>query len=323
MAQHILVTGGAGYIGSHTCKELHAQGFTPITIDTLETGHPEAVMWGPLIKGNMGDTSLIKKVFSDYKPLAVMHFAAYSHVGASIFDPLKYYDNNVANTLSLLQVMEQFACRTIIFSSSCATYGIPTQIPIPTTHQQMPISPYGWSKLIIEQALRDLHQAKEWKYGILRYFNAAGADKDGVLGENHQPESHLIPLAFQTILGKHPYLEVFGEDYPTADGTAIRDYIHVTDLATAHVAALQSLLTHPGNICTNLGTGQGYSVQEIISAAEQTSGKSLPVRYAPRRTGDPAILVAALDHSPSFLPNWPQHSQLENIMQTAWNWHNR
>jgi UDP-arabinose 4-epimerase len=321
MNQTILVTGGAGYIGSHTCKELSKEGFTPITLDSLEHGHPQGVLWGPLVEGNIGDKSLLEQLFTDYQPIAVIHCAAYAYVGESVFDPLKYYDNNIASTVTLLKVMEQFGCRTLIFTSSCATYGVPVQTPIPEEHQQHPINPYGWSKLIVEQMLKDLSATKAWQYGVLRFFNAAGADAEGELGENHQPETHLIPLIFQTILGNQPYLEIFGDDYPTPDGTAIRDYIHVTDLATAHVTTLKKLLNSSGNICANLGTGEGYSVREIIAMAEKITKKTVPIRHKARRAGDPPELIAKLGSIQTLLPNWPNHSQLENIMQTAWRWH--
>ena len=306
----ILVTGGAGYIGSHTCKALHNAGFTPVTFDNLVYGHREAVKWGPFIEGDLSDKVLLKKSLTDHDIEAVIHFAAFAYVGESMEQPQKYFTNNVVNTLNLLDVMHDTDVSHIVFSSTCATYGLPERIPIDESHPQQPVNPYGESKLFIERALKWHGVAHDLKYVALRYFNAAGADADREIGEDHEPETHLIPLLVQAALGQREQVSIFGTDYPTTDGTAIRDYIHVTDLGDAHVRALEYLLGGGESIALNLGTGRGHSVRDVITSVENMSGREGPGMNAPRRAGDPPEL------------GWePQHSSLDNITKTALEWH--
>ena len=317
----ILVTGGAGYIGSHTCKALHNAGFTPVTFDNLVYGHREAVKWGPFIKGDLNDRALLEQVIREHAVTAVIHFAAYAYVGESMQYPEKYFSNNVVNTLNLLDAMKSCGTGTIVFSSTCATYGLPERLPIDERHPQNPVNPYGESKLFVERVLKWYEVA----YGIrsvpLRYFNAAGADAEGEIGEDHTPETHLIPLVIEAALGVRSHVEVFGTDYPTPDGTAIRDYIHVTDLGDAHVKALEYLLAGGDSVALNLGTGNGYSVKEVISAVESVSGRSVPTQLSARRPGDPSELVANAVNANQRLGWVPALSSLENIARTAWNWH--
>ena len=317
----VLVTGGAGYIGSHTCKALAAGGFFPVTIDSLVYGHEWAVKWGPLIKGDIHDQDLLDQVFGTYKPLAVLHFAAFAYVGESVISPDKYYRNNVGGTISLLDAMLRHGCRNLVFSSTCATYGIPNTIPISEGHEQRPINPYGWSKLMIEQIMRDYELAYGIRHAILRYFNAAGADPDGEIGEEHDPETHLIPLAIRAALGQRPYVEIYGTDYPTADGTAIRDYIHVTDLANFHILALEHLLNGRISCLLNVGTGRGYSVREVIKAVESASMVNVPVRECPRREGDPPVLVAESAQAISTFGWRPLFANINPIIESAVRWH--
>ena len=317
----VLVTGGAGYIGSHTCKALARAGFTPVTLDNLVYGHREAVKWGPFIEGDLADRALLEQVMREHSVLAVIHFAAFAYVGESMQEPGKYFANNVVNTLNLLEAMRGAGVQHIVFSSTCATYGLPERVPIDEQHPQKPVNPYGESKLFVERALKWYAVAHELNWAALRYFNAAGADAEGEIGEDHSPETHLIPLIIQATLGMRPQVEVFGTDYPTPDGTAIRDYIHVTDLGAAHVKALDYLLGGGESVALNLGTGRGYSVREVISAVERVSGRSVPTRNAPRRPGDPPELVANASLAGQQLGWQPQHSSLENITRTAWLWH--
>ena len=273
-SQCVLVTGGAGYIGAHACKALSNAGYTPVTYDNLVYGHRAAVKWGPLEEGDISDRRRLELVFHQYKPIAVMHFAAYAYVGESVENPAKYYRNNTAGTLSLLESMKKCSIDKFIFSSTCATYGMPNQIPIVENHPQNPINPYGRSKLMIEWILRDFSAAYDLKYVALRYFNAAGADPQGEVGEKHNPETHLIPLVLDVAAGKSKDIKIFGNDYPTADGTCIRDYIHVTDLARAHVLALERLLDGAASDFYNLGQGQGFSVKEVVEQVSKVTGKS-------------------------------------------------
>jgi UDP-arabinose 4-epimerase len=319
----ILVTGGAGYVGSHACKALAAGGFLPVSIDNLVYGHEWAVKWGPLIKGDISDRAVLDHVFNTYKPVAVLHFAAYAYVGESVISPDKYYRNNVAGTIALLDAVRDHGCPNLVFSSTCATYGIPHSIPIQEDHAQKPINPYGQSKLMIEQILRDYEKAYGLGYAILRYFNAAGADADGEIGEDHDPETHLIPLTIQAALGQRPCIEIYGTDYPTHDGTAIRDYIHVTDLADVHVLALQHLIQGKGSLCLNVGTGSGHSVRDVINAVESASKREVPVRESARREGDPPVLVAEPDAAFKVLGWQPKHSDIHTIVDTAFRWHHR
>jgi UDP-glucose-4-epimerase GalE len=317
----ILVTGGAGYIGSHTCKALHHAGFTPVTVDNLIYGHREAVRWGPFIEGDLSDKNLLQQVMREHAVAAVVHFAAFAYVGESMQCPEKYFANNVVNTLNLLDAMQGTDVPHIVFSSTCATYGLPKRIPIDETHPQKPVNPYGESKLFVERALHWYEVAHGLKSAALRYFNAAGADAEGDIGEDHTPETHLIPLVIEAALGARPHVDIYGTDYPTPDGTAVRDYIHVTDLGDAHVRALNHLLAGGDSVALNLGTGQGYSVREVIAAVEQVSGRKVPTRCAPRREGDPPELVADAARANQALGWYPQHSTLQNITKTAWDWH--
>jgi len=321
MTEAILITGGAGYIGSHTCKVLAALGYLPISLDNLLYGHPWAVQWGPLIQGDIADSLVLDQIFSDYKPRAVIHFAGYAYVGESVEHPAKYYQNNVAGSITLLEAMRRHRCMNIIFSSSCATYGTPQQIPISENHPQLPINPYGRTKLMVEQIIKDYGIAYGIRYAILRYFNAAGADSEGQVGEDHTPETHLIPILLETVLGIRSCTDVYGTDYDTPDGTAIRDYIHVTDLATAHALALKYLTQSRLNQCMNLGTGQGHSVLEVIRAVEQVTGKPVPYRLVGRRPGDPPALVAKADQAALLLGWKPALDDINKMISTAWDWH--
>ena len=295
-AKSVLVTGGAGYIGAHACKALAKAGYTPVTYDNLVYGHPKAVRWGPLEKGDIGDRKQLEMVMKKYNPSAVMHFAAYAYVGESVMNPKIYYRNNVAGTLSLLESMISCNIDKIIFSSTCATYGMPDQIPIDEDHRQHPINPYGRSKLMIEWILQDFAAAYDLKFVSLRYFNAAGADPDAEIGEDHDPETHLIPLVLEAASGRRNQLEIFGTDYDTYDGTCIRDYIHVSDLADAHLLALEYLNSDGLSDVFNLGNGNGFSVREVIAAAMRITGCDIPCREADRRPGDPAVLIGSSDN---------------------------
>jgi UDP-arabinose 4-epimerase len=317
----VLVTGGAGYIGSHTCKALAMQGFLPVTYDNLSFGHRWAVKWGPLIHGDLADQDLLESVLRKYKIKAVIHFAACAYVGESMQDPGKYFENNVTNTLGLLRVMRRLSIDKLVFSSSCATYGIPEQIPISESHPQVPVNPYGESKLFIERALYWYDKAHQFRSTALRYFNAAGADLQNEIGEDHDPETHLIPLVIQAALGQRPKVDIFGADYQTKDGTAVRDYIHVSDLSAAHVAALNHLIAGGPSSAINLGTGRGYSVREVISAVEEIGGCRVPVLEVPRRPGDPPALIADARLAKSLLQWAPEHSTLDVLVRTAWRWH--
>lgn len=321
MQHAVLVTGGAGFIGSHTCKKLAETGYTPVTLDNLIYGHRSAVKWGPLVKGDLADTALLLDVLCDYRIEAVVHFAAYAYVGESMREPGKYFRNNVVNTLNLLDALVASGVRHIVFSSTCATYGIPTQVPITEQHSQHPVNPYGESKLFVERALNWYEAAHDLRSVALRYFNAAGAEPDGSLGEDHDPETHLIPLVIQAALGLRDWIEIYGTDYETPDGTAIRDYIHVTDLADAHVRALDYLLDGGSSTALNLGTGQGYSVREIIAAVEQIGSVPVPVREGPRRQGDPPVLVADPAKARHVLGWRPVFSDLTTMIETALQWH--
>lgn len=320
-ARSVLVTGGAGYIGSHTCKALAAAGYLPVTLDNLVYGHSWAVRWGPFEQADLADRTEVERVLRRYDVAAVVHFAAYAYVGESMADPGKYFRNNVANTLNLLEAMRAAGVGRIVFSSTCATYGVPDAVPIGEDLPQRPVNPYGESKLFIERALHWNGVAHGLRWTALRYFNAAGADPDGEIGEEHDPETHLIPLAIETALGRRRELQVMGTDYPTPDGTAIRDYIHVTDLADAHVGALRRLEAGGASGALNLGTGRGYSVREVIAMVERVSGRQVNARNAPRRAGDPAVLVAAPGRARELLGWEPRWSNLQTIVQTAYRWH--
>ncbi|MDJ0929067.1 MAG: UDP-glucose 4-epimerase GalE [Gammaproteobacteria bacterium] len=319
----ILVTGGAGYIGSHACKTLAANGFEPVSFDNLVYGHRDAVKWGPLEEGDITDRERISEVLGRYKPVAVMHFAAYAYVGESVQDPAKYYANNVGGSLTLLAAMRNAGINKIVFSSSCATYGVPEHVPIVETEKQAPINPYGMTKLIVENVLRDYGTAYGLRSASLRYFNACGADPDAEIGEDHDPETHLIPRAMMAVSGEIPELDLFGTDYDTPDGTCIRDYVHVTDLADAHVKALQRLLDGGQTFGLNLGTGSGFSVREVIAAVERVSERKVPVNEQPRRAGDPPVLVADVAQAKRVLDFEARFTDIDEIVNTAWNWHQR
>ena len=315
----VLVIGGAGYIGSHACKALAQAGFFPVTCDNLANGHTWAVQWGPLEQGDIADRVWLDSVMQHYRPLAVMHFAAYAYVGESVQDPGKYYRNNVSGTLALLEAMRDNGINRLVLSSTCATYGVPEELPIDEHCPQVPINPYGASKFMIERMLPDFEKAHALRSISLRYFNAAGADPDGEIGEDHEPETHLIPLAIRAAQRDAPQLAIFGNDYATNDGTAVRDYIHVTDLAEAHVLALKNLLIDGKSCALNLGTGHGYSVREVVAAVEAVSDQSVAIKEAPRRVGDPPILIADPRRAMKVLGWRPKHS-LEDIVKTAWQW---
>ncbi len=320
MSGHVLVTGGAGYIGSHACKALHHAGYAPVAYDNLVYGHRRAARWGPLEVGDIADKDRLGKVFQQYQPVAVLHFAAFAYVGESVNDPGKYYRNNVAGSLSLFEVMCSHEVKKIVFSSTCATYGYPVKIPISESHVQRPVSPYGASKHMVERILQDYAKAYGLRSISLRYFNAAGADPDGETGEAHDPETHLIPLVLDAIAGKRGPLTVFGDDYDTADGTCIRDYIHVTDLADAHLRALHMLDEHDGAGAYNLGNGTGFSVREVMEVAERVTGQAVPFRVGKRRAGDPAMLVADASRAIDGLGWQPKYAAMEDMVETAWRW---
>ncbi|WP_218081605.1 UDP-glucose 4-epimerase GalE [Anthocerotibacter panamensis] len=317
----VLVTGGAGYIGAHTVRALKRAGFETIVFDNLVYGHPEFVPSTELVVGDLADRALLTDLFSRHAFAGVIHFAAYAYVGESVQQPLKYYRNNVSSTINLLEAMTEAGVKNIIFSSTCATYGEPQTLPIPEDHPQNPINPYGSSKLMVERILQDTHQALGLNFIALRYFNAAGADPAGGIGEDHNPETHLIPLVLDVALGRRPHITVFGTDYDTLDGTCIRDYIHVNDLAQAHVLGLQYLLDGGASQCLNLGNGNGFSVQEVIAAAQKVTGRPISVQLGERRPGDPAILVGSSQRVRDLLHWTPQYAQLEVVLQTAWDWH--
>ncbi len=318
-SRHVLVTGGAGYIGSHAAKALAAKGFVPVTYDNLVYGHRWAVQWGPLVEGDIGDRARLIAVIRDYEIEAVMHFAAFAYVGESMVYPERYFNNNVIGSLALFDAVIETGVRHVVFSSSCATYGIPDRVPISEEAPQSPISPYGETKLIIERALRWYGAAHGITWAALRYFNAAGADPDGQLGEIHRPETHLVPLVLQAVL-TGVAVDVFGSDYPTRDGTCVRDYIHVTDLADAHVAALDYLLNGGASVALNLGAGDGHTVREVIDAVKMATGRNVPYRVVERRPGDPAVLVADPRLAGRVLDWRPQRSTLDAIISSAWNW---
>lgn len=317
----VLVTGGAGYIGSHTAKALSQAGHEPVVLDNFTAGHPWAVKWGPLAEGDLADQDFIRHVLREFGIQAVIHFAADALVAESVANPRKYYWNNVVNSLRLLDAMTHAGVRHIVFSSSCATYGEPNRVPIPENHPQSPVNPYGETKLVIERILRDYGPAYDLHWVALRYFNAAGADPEGEIGEDHDPETHLIPIAVQAAQGQRPHIEIYGTDYPTPDGTAVRDYIHVTDLASAHVQALDYLVAGGASVALNLGTGLGHSVREVIAVVGKLCDGRVPVKEGPRRPGDPPALVAEVGKAEKVLGWMPQYPDLDSIVETAWKWH--
>lgn len=319
---NIIVTGGGGYVGAHACKALARAGFRPVVFDNFSTGHRNFVRWGPLVEGDIRDHDALLQTIRSVRADAVLHFAACAYVGESVADPQKYYENNVVGSLSLLRAMLEGGCRNIVFSSSCAIYGEPEDLPIRETAPKNPLSPYGASKMIVERILSDYSLAHGLSSIALRYFNAAGADPDGELGELRDPETHLIPRAMMAIQGHIEDFAVFGTDYGTPDGTPIRDYIHVSDLADAHVASLGRLLGGGPGGAFNLGTGRGYSVQEVLDAIAVETGASLRA-VGPRRQGDPAVLVADATRARVELGFTPTLSDLKNIIKSAWAWHSQ
>jgi len=322
MSSSILVTGGAGYIGSHTVRLLTSQGRKIVVLDNLVYGHREAIVDESveLVEGDIGDRELVDRLFEKHRFSAVVHFAAYAYVGESVTNPLKYYRNNTAEPLVLLEVMQKHGCKAFVFSSTCATYGVPDSLPIVETNSQKPINPYGRSKLMLEWILADCGHAWGLKSACLRYFNASGSAEDGVIGEDHDPETHLIPRVLMALTGEIDYLEVFGTDYETPDGTCIRDYIHVEDLADAHALALDYLVAGGESVKVNLGTGVGVSVRQIIEAAEEISGQAVPVRYGPRREGDPAMLVADPSKAKELLGWEARRKDVREMVRPAWSW---
>jgi UDP-glucose-4-epimerase GalE len=318
----VLVTGGAGYIGSHTVRHLASQGRKVVVLDNLVYGHREAIVDPDveLVVGDVGDKPLLRDLFARHGFGAVVHFAAYTYVGESVTDPLKYYRNNTAEPLALLEVMQESGCRNFVFSSTCATYGVPEAIPISERNPQAPINPYGRSKLMLEWILADCDRAWGLKSACLRYFNASGSSEDGLIGEDHDPETHLIPRVLMAVTGEISHVDVFGTDYPTPDGTGVRDYIHVADLASAHAKALDHLAAGGESLACNLGTGVGVSVKEIISAVEEITGKKVPVQYGPRRAGDPPELLADPRLAAEKLGWVAQHRDVRDMVRSAWAW---
>lgn len=321
--ENVLVTGGAGYIGSHACKALAKAGYSPVAYDNLSIGHSSAVKWGPLVVGDIADQKLVANTIRTFRISSVMHFAASAYIGESISNPRKYFNNNLSKTLKLLDCVADEHIRHFVFSSTCATYGIPKTAPIDETHTQIPINPYGESKLAVEKILHWYGMSYELPWIALRYFNAAGADPEGEIGESHEEETHLIPLALRAAENPHLSLSLFGDDYPTRDGTAVRDFIHVSDLADAHVLALGYLERGGTSRAFNLGTGCGHSVLEVINCIQRITGKSMNVERFPRRVGDPPLLTADASAAKEYLHWVPKCSDLSEIVSSAWNWSKR
>lgn len=319
----ILICGGAGYIGSHTAHELSSKGINVVIIDNLITGHKDAVLDGKLYIGDIRDDKFMDKVFKENDIEAVIDFAAFSLVGESVEKPLKYYENNLYGAMSLLKKMNDFGVKKIVFSSTAATYGEPDRIPIKEDDKTYPTNPYGETKLAVEKMLKWCDKAYDIKYVALRYFNVAGADVSGKIGEDHRPETHLIPLVLQVPLGKRDEINIYGDDYDTKDGTCIRDYIHVTDLANAHILALDKLKKDNTSATYNLGNGEGFTVKEVIETARKVTGHPIPAKIVKRRAGDPARLVASSEKIINELGWKPEHDRLEEIIETAWNWHKK
>lgn len=318
----VLVVGGAGYIGSHTCLDLANKGYKPVVFDNFSNGHREFVKWGPAEEGDIRDRARLDEVLAKHKPAAILHFAALIEVGESVKDPVAFYENNVIGTLTLLAAAQDAGIKAFVFSSTCATYGLPQSVPLDETHRQVPINPYGRTKYIVEQALSDYDQYTGFRSVVLRYFNAAGADFEGRIGEWHQPETHAIPLAIDAALGRRDGFKIFGSDYETRDGTCVRDYIHVLDLADAHVRAVEYLLRGGESVALNLGTGTGTTVKELLTSIEDVSARPFPVEYVGRREGDSHTLVANNDKARETL-GWVPKYDLSQIISSAWNWHTK
>lgn len=319
----VLVCGGAGYIGSHINKQLHKEGYETIVFDNLVYGHREAVKWGKFEQGDLSNIEDIERVFNKYSIEAVFHFAAYAYVGESVVNPEKYYYNNVSNTLNLLKVMREHGCRKIIFSSTCATYGEPERVPITEDMPQNPINPYGATKLMMERILKDYYRAYGIEFVVLRYFNAAGADPEGEIGESHDPETHIIPLVLDAASGRREDIKVFGTDYETLDGSCVRDYIHVYDLATAHLLALHYLEQGKESDFFNLGNELGTSVLQVIDSVKKVTGREFKVTLTDRRPGDPAVLVGSSRKAQEILGWEPIYKDIDKIVEHAWKWHER
>lgn len=319
----ILVCGGAGYIGSHINKQLNAEGYETVVFDNLVYGHKEAVKWGTFVQGDLANIEDMEAVFEKYPIEAVFHFAAFAYVGESVGEPEKYYYNNVVNTLNLLKVMRKYGCNRMIFSSTCATYGEPERVPITENMSQNPINPYGMTKLMVERIFKDYQKAYGLQFVVLRYFNAAGADPEGEIGESHNPETHIIPLVLDAASGKRTDIKVFGTDYDTADGSCIRDYIHVTDLASAHLLALHYLENGGESDFFNLGNALGTSVLEVVDSVRRITGKKFKVTFADRRPGDPATLVGSSEKAQRVLGWKPVYGEIDTIVTHAWNWYQK
>lgn len=318
--KRVLVTGGAGYIGSHVCKLLSENGIEPVVYDSMEHGHEWAVQWGPLEQGILHDQQRLLTVMQTYRPDAVLHFAAYIAVGESVADPLKYYYNNVSGSISLIEAMTATGIDKLVFSSTAAVYGMPEFTPITEAHPLQPVNPYGHSKLMVERALNDMAKTGKLNSVALRYFNAAGADASGLIGEAHDPETHLIPLVLEAASGLRKNITIYGDDYDTPDGTCIRDYIHVIDLAQAHLNALEYLAKGGQTGAFNLGNGSGFSVKEIIQSAERVTGLEIPVQMGTRRAGDPGVLIADASAAREVLKWTPKYAELDKIVESAWVW---
>jgi UDP-glucose 4-epimerase len=318
----ILVTGGAGYIGSHTCLALAEKGYTPIVYDNLLNGHREFVQWGPFEQGDVRDKERLDQVIDSYEPAAIIHFAGLIEVAESITNPMVFFENNVSGSVNLFAAALKARIDKVVFSSTCATYGIPQETPMREGHPQFPISPYGTSKLLVEQILRDLGTYQGLRSVILRYFNAAGADLKGRIGEWHNPESHVIPIAIDVARGKRSLFKINGSDYPTPDGTCIRDFVHVADLASAHARSIDYLMAGGTSVALNLGTGRGTSIKQLVGAIEIVSNTRIPIELAARREGDPPELVADNAKAKTTL-RWQPAYELEDIVKSAWNWHRR
>ena len=321
MTRTVLVTGGAGYVGSYCCKAFAEAGWRVVVFDNLSRGWREFVRWGPLIEGDILDEAALLAAMDEVKPDAVAHFAALAYVGESVEQPELYYRNNTFGSLTLIEAMRKAGVGKLLFSSTCATYGVPHTTPIAEDHPQSPINPYGWSKLFVERMLADISAAHGLAYVALRYFNAAGADAEGQIGERHEPETHVIPLAIRGALASDYVFSIFGDDFDTRDGTAVRDYIHVSDLADAHCRALNHLHNGGQSEIFNLGTGTGTTVAEIAGAVERVAGRPLPRRVIGRRAGDPPALIASAAKAERILGWKPRHSSIDNIVATAWRWH--
>lgn len=318
--QTVLVAGGAGYVGSHCCLALAQAGFKPVVFDDFSNGHQEHVQWGPLELGDIRDSARLDAVFAAHQPVAVLHFAARIEVGESVKNPGVFFDNNVGGTITLIEAARRADVNALVFSSTCATFGDPVHLPMNEAHPQAPLNPYGRSKLMVEQALADYDRYVGFKSAVMRYFNAAGADPEGRIGEWHEPETHAIPLAIQVALGQRSHFTIFGDDYDTRDGTAVRDYVHVLDLADAHVSALRRLLAGGSSESYNLGTGAGTTVRELVDGVGRATGKPLPVQIASRRAGDAPVLVGDNTKAREQL-GWKPSRDLDTTLSSAWRWH--